>query len=69
MSTQEGTIVISKSTKDRRPTTYQKDRDKNMIRTRNGYATSFKQVVVIEYLGKNKKGKKVFSSKTKHIPA
>lgn len=63
------TKTISKSTKDRRPTTYQKDRDINMIRTRSGYPIAFKQIVDLTEIGKNKKGKKIYSSHTKHVPA
>lgn len=60
--------LISKSGKDRRPTSYQKDREKNMIRTRSGNATAFKQIVELTELGKNKKGKTIYSSRTKHVP-
>jgi hypothetical protein len=58
--------VISKSTKDRRPTSYQLDHSKNMIRTRSGYAIAFKQVVELTEMGKNKKGKTIYLSETKH---
>lgn len=60
--------LISKSRKDRRPTSYQHDQQKNMIRTRSGSATSFKQIVELTELGKNKKGKTIYSSRTKHVP-
>lgn len=58
--------VISKSTKDRQPTSYQLDHNKNMIRTRSGHPTAFKQVVELTEMGKNKKGKTVYSSQTYH---
>lgn len=58
--------VISKSGKDRRATSYQLDQHKNMIRTRSGNATAFKQVVELTEVGKNKKGKVIYHSKTKH---
>lgn len=59
--------MISKSTKDRRPTSYDRDQQKNMIRTRTGNARSFKQLVELTEVGKNKKGKTIFSSKTRHV--
>jgi hypothetical protein len=61
--------IISKSTKDRRPTSYQLDQNKNMVRTRTGYAIPFKQVVELKEIGKNKKGKTIYNSRTRHIPA
>ena len=58
--------VISKSGKDRRATSYQLDQNKNMTRTRSGNATAFKQVVYLQEVGKNKNGKAIYSSITKH---
>lgn len=58
--------VISKSGKDRRATSYQLDQNKNMVRTRSGSPTAFKQVVELTEVGKNKKGKVIYRSKTKH---
>lgn len=58
--------IISKSGKNRRTTSYQLDQNKNMIRTRSGNATAFKQVVYLQELGKNTKGKVIYRSITKH---
>lgn len=62
------TKVISKSGKNRIPTEYLKVKGE-MIRKRDGYPTAFKQIVEIEEIGKNKKGKKIYSSTTKHVRA
>lgn len=61
--------TISKSNKDRRPTSYTLNQNKERIRTRSGYPISWKQVVEIEEVGRNNKGKKIHVSKTRHIPA
>lgn len=62
------TKVISKSNKNRRPASYIKVNGERIVR-KEGASGAWKQIVELEEVGKNKKGKTIYSSKTKHIRA
>lgn len=62
------TKTISKSTKDRRPASYSKQKGEMIIR-KEGMPDAWKQIVDIWEVGKNRKGKKIYKSQTKHIRA
>ena len=64
------TKTISKSTKDRKATRYvRKDGEIMRVRDKGSFSIAWKQIVEIEPIGKNKKGKTIHSSRTKHVPA
>lgn len=60
--------TISKSSKNRYPAYYHPKEGK-VINKRDDRPTSFKMVVEKEEAGKNKKGKTIYSSRTRHVIA
>lgn len=63
-----GPQTISKSNKKRYPAYYHPKEGK-IINKRDEFPLHFKMIVEREDAGKNKKGKKLFTSRTRHVPA